>query len=127
MTSLIKWTPEITLIMAISTDKKHIRIPNHKFTKKQATAIIETERTCLLGKDSPVLFFWISGSIFITVYGRGKSIIFLRMLTSTNIINGIRVTFIILLSLWYSSTIISMEYVQNTIAGKKRYMKMKIW
>ena len=76
-TSLIKWTPEMTLITATSIAIKASTIPTYKniwFTAEtfiNVKAIIKAEYTCRLGKDCPFLSFGITGAIPNFSYGRG--------------------------------------------------------
>ena len=70
-TSLIKCTPDITRTQAMIAARTASKMPvNHKGEAagehiKTVNAIINAEKTCLLGKDLPRVSFGMTGGIFV--------------------------------------------------------------
>lgn len=90
-TSLIKCTPDITRTQAmIAASKMPV---NHKGEAagehiKTVNAIINAEKTCLLGKDLPRVSFGMTGGISNFSYGRGLFMIYLKTDTAIKPTNG---------------------------------------
>ena len=83
-TSLIKCTPDITRTQAMIAARTASKMPvNHKGEAagehiKTVNAIINAEKTCLLGKDLPRVSFGMTGGISNFSYGRGLFMIYLK-------------------------------------------------
>ena len=88
-TSLIKCTPDITRTQAMIA-----AMPvNHKGEAageqiKTVNAIINAEKTCLLGKDLPWVSFGMTGGISNFSYGRGLFTIYLKTDTAIKPTSG---------------------------------------
>lgn len=93
-TSLIKCTPDITRTQAMITARTVSTMPmNHKGEAagehiKTVNAIINAEKTCLLGKDLPWVSFGMTGGISNFSYGRGLFTIYLKTDTAIKPTNG---------------------------------------
>ncbi len=87
-TSLIKCTPDITRTQAMIAARTASAMPvNHKGEAagehiKTVNAIINAEKTCLLGKDLPCVSFGMTGGISNFSYGRGLFTKYLKTDTS---------------------------------------------
>ena len=93
-TSLIKCTPDITRTQAMIAARTVSKMPmNHKGEAtgeqiKTVNAIINAEKTCLLGKDLPCVSFGITGGISNLSYGRGLFTIYLKTDTEVKPTSG---------------------------------------
>lgn len=93
-TSLIKCTPDITRTQAMIAARTASKMPmNHKGEPageqiKTVNAIINAEKTCLLGKDLPCVSFGITGGISNFSYGRGLFTIYLKTDTEVKPTSG---------------------------------------
>ena len=93
-TSLIKCTPDITRTQAMIAARTASAMPvNHKGEAagehiKTVNAIINAEKTCLLGKDLPWVSFGMTGGISNFSYGRGLFTIYLKTDTAIKPISG---------------------------------------
>ena len=93
-TSLIKCTPDITRTQAMIAARTASKMPvNHKGEAagehiKTVNAIINAEKTCLLGKDLPRVSFGMTGGISNFSYGRGLFMIYLKTDTAIKPTNG---------------------------------------
>ena len=93
-TSLIKCTPDITRTQAMIAARTASKMPmNHKGEAageqiKTVNAIINAEKTCLLGKDLPWVSFVMTGGILNFSYGRGLFTIYLKTDTAIKPTSG---------------------------------------
>lgn len=93
-TSLIKCTPDITRTQAMIAARTASTMPvNHKGEAagehiKTVNAIINAEKTCLLGKDLPGVSFGMTGGISNFSYGRGLFTIYLKTDTAIKPTSG---------------------------------------
>lgn len=83
-TSLIKCTPDITRTQAMIAARTASKMPMNQNGEaageqiKTVNAIINAEKTCLLGKDLPCVSFGMTGGISNLSYGRGLFTIYLK-------------------------------------------------
>lgn len=93
-TSLIKCTPDITRTQAMIAARIVSKMPvNHKSEAtgeqiKIVNAIINAEKTCLLGKDLPSVSFGMTGGRSNFSYGRGLFTIYLKTDTAIKPASG---------------------------------------
>lgn len=93
-TSLIKCTPDITRTQAMIAARTVSKMPMNQKGEpageqiKTVNAIINAEKTCLLGKDLPCVSFGITGGISNLSYGRGLFTIYLKTDTEVKPTSG---------------------------------------